>query len=108
MKELDVPVVIKIDTVRNVTNKPIQGTESGIESEILLPSSTCTVSKSLSCEQFVGIIVNNQHYNNPFYQKLESIQYNAVIAITGAIRGSSTGESLSRIRFGILTTTSVV
>ena len=31
----------------------------------------------------------DQHYNNSFHQKLESVQYNAALAITGAIRGSS-------------------
>ena len=31
----------------------------------------------------------DQHYNNTFHQKLETVQYNAVLAITGAIRGSS-------------------
>ena len=29
------------------------------------------------------------YYNNSFHQKLESIQYNAAPAITGAIRGFS-------------------
>ena len=62
MKELDVPIVIKTDSVRNVRNKPTQRIESGIQSEILLPSSTCTVSSSLSCERFVGIIVNKKYY----------------------------------------------
>ena len=62
LKELDIPIVIKIDTFRYVTNKPKQGIEFGIENEILLPSSTCTVSGSLSSEQFVGIIVNKKYY----------------------------------------------
>ena len=62
MKELDIPIVIKIDSVRKVTNNPRQGTESGIESEILLPSSTCTASSSLSCEQFAGIIFKKKYY----------------------------------------------
>ena len=62
LKELDIPIVIKIDTFRYVTNKPKQGIEFGIENEILLPSSTCTVSSSLSSEQFVGIIVNKKYY----------------------------------------------
>ena len=62
MKELDVPIVFKIDSVRNVTNKPTQGNESGIESEILLPSSTFQVSSFLSCEQFFGIIVSKKYY----------------------------------------------
>ena len=62
LKELDIPIVIKIDTFRHVTNKPKQGIEFGIENEILLPSSTCTVSSSLNSEQFVGIIVNKKYY----------------------------------------------
>ena len=31
----------------------------------------------------------NQYCNNSFHQKLESIQYNATLAMAGAIRGSS-------------------
>ena len=34
-------------------------------------------------------VICDQHYNNCFHQKLESIQYNAALAITDAIRGSS-------------------
>ena len=34
-------------------------------------------------------VIYDQHYNNSFHQKLESIRYNAALAITGAIRGSS-------------------
>ena len=37
-----------------------------------------------------GGVIYDQHYNNSFHQKLESIQNNTAIAITGAIRGSST------------------
>ena len=36
-----------------------------------------------------GDVIYDQHYNNSFHQKLESVQYNAALAITGAIRGSS-------------------
>ena len=36
-----------------------------------------------------GDVIYDQHYNNSFHQKLESIQYNAALAITGPIRGSS-------------------
>ena len=32
-------------------------------------------------------------YNGPFHQKMESAQYNAALAITGAVRGTS-GEKL--------------
>ena len=37
-----------------------------------------------------GDIIYNQTYNYSFDQKMESIQYNAAIAITGAIRGTPT------------------
>ena len=36
-----------------------------------------------------GDILYDQAYNMSFHQKLESIQYNACLAITGAIRGTS-------------------
>ena len=36
-----------------------------------------------------GDIIYDQAYNCSFHQKLESVQYNAALAITGAIRGSS-------------------
>ena len=34
-------------------------------------------------------VIYDQHYNIFFHQKLESIQYNAALAITDTIRGSS-------------------
>jgi len=36
-----------------------------------------------------GDIVYDQSYNDSFHEKLEAIQYNASLAITGAIRGTS-------------------
>ena len=36
-----------------------------------------------------GDVIYDQRYNNSFHQELESIQYNAALAITGTIRGSS-------------------
>ena len=36
-----------------------------------------------------GDIIYNQAYNASFHQKLELLQYNACLAITGAIRGTS-------------------
>ena len=36
-----------------------------------------------------GDIIYDQAYNVSFQQKIESIQYNAAVAITGAIRGTS-------------------
>ena len=39
------------------------------------------------------------YFNNPFLERLESIQYNALLAITGAMRGSSRKKTLSGTRF---------
>ena len=36
-----------------------------------------------------GDIIYDEAYNETFHQKLESIQYNAGLALLGAIRGSS-------------------
>ena len=36
-----------------------------------------------------GDILYDQVFNNSFHDRLESIQYNACLAITGAIRGTS-------------------
>ena len=36
-----------------------------------------------------GDVIYDQAYNNSFHEKLESVQYNACLAITGAIRGTS-------------------
>ena len=36
-----------------------------------------------------GDIVYDQRYNTSFHQRLESLQYNVALAITGAIRGTS-------------------
>ena len=36
-----------------------------------------------------GDIIYDQTYNESFHQKLESIQYNAALAKTGSIRGTS-------------------
>ena len=37
-------------------------------------------------------LIYDEAYNETFHQKLESIQYNARLALSGAIRGSSREE----------------
>ena len=37
-------------------------------------------------------VMYDQAYNSSFHEKLESLQYNAFLAITGAIRGISSEE----------------
>ena len=43
-----------------------------------------------------GAILYDKAYNVPFHQKLESIQYNACLAITGAIRGTSNEKNFTK------------
>ena len=48
------------------------------------------------CKSFIrphldyGDIIYDQAYNASFHQKIKLLQYNACLAITGAIRGTST------------------
>ena len=55
-----------------------------------------------------GDVVYDQASNNSFQAKMESIQYNACLAITGAIRGTSREKNLPRIRPGVPPTSSLV
>ena len=43
-------------------------------------------------------VIYDQSYNSTFHQKMETIQYNAAIAIIGAIRGSSREKLYQELR----------
>ena len=43
-----------------------------------------------------GDVIFDQAFNNPFQKRLESILYNAALAITPAIRGTSKKKTFSR------------
>ena len=59
--------------------------------QILPRSSLLTIYKTFIRSQLdYADIIYDQAYNSAFHDKLESIQYNACLAITGAIRGTST------------------
>ena len=49
-----------------------------------------------------GDIVYDWVFHKSFHKKLESIQYNAAIAITGALKGTFSEKFFSRIRIRIL------
>ena len=46
-----------------------------------------------------GDILYDHTFNNSFHERLESIQYNAPLAITGAIRGSSREKLYQELGF---------
>ena len=43
----------------------------------------------------------DQSFNNSFGQRLEAIEYNAVLEINGSIRGTSKGITLSKTWFSV-------
>ena len=49
-----------------------------------------------------GDILYDQTFNNYFHEKLELIQYNAALAITGTIRGSSREKLYQALGFEFL------
>ena len=46
-------------------------------------------------------VLYGQAFNNSFKEKLESIQYNACLAVTGAIRGTSKEKNMPRPRVAV-------
>ena len=52
--------------------------------------------------QDYGDVMYDRAFNESFYQRLESIQYNAAIAITGAIRRTSSEKLLQELRLETL------
>ena len=46
-----------------------------------------------------GDIIYDRAYNSSFHQNIESIQYNAALAITGAIRGTSKEKIYQELGF---------
>ena len=44
-------------------------------------------------------IIYDQDYNTSFHQNIESIQYNAALAITGAVRGTSREKLYQELGF---------
>ena len=64
---------------------------------IILRAVLFAISKSfLSPNLGYGDVIYDHAFNESFRNRLESVQYNAALAITGAIRGSSR-ETLSGI-----------
>ena len=60
---------------------------------ILQRSALVTIYKAFARPHlYYGDIIYDQAYNATFHQKLEQIQYNACLAITGTIRGTSKKE----------------
>ena len=66
------------------------------------PQKILKIHKSFSRPHLVyGNIIYCRTFNESFHEEVESIQYNAAIAITQVIRGTSPEKALSKIRLRI-------
>ena len=77
--------------IQNVSNKVSKTIEFLRKLQKILPRPPLiTIYKSFIRSHLdYGDIIYDQAYNVSFHQKIESIQYNAALAITGAIRETS-------------------
>ena len=67
---------------------------------LLLKTALITLYKAFVCTHLnYGDIIYDQAHNASFHQKLESLQYNACLAITGAICGSSKEKLYQELGF---------
>ena len=86
---LDVKLTFKehLKNVFNKTNKTI-GLLRKLPS--LLPRQALVTNYKAFVRRYLdyGDVLYDQVFNNSFHAKIESIQYNACLAITGAIRGT--------------------
>ena len=87
-----------LETVLCKINKTIGLT---LKFENLLPrTALITLYKAFVCPHLdYGNIIYDQAQNASFHQKLESLQYNACLAINGAIRGSSSEKLYQELGF---------
>ena len=76
--------------LKNISNKVNKTIWLLWELQNILPRRPLLIYKSFFRPHLdYGDVIYDQHYNNSFHHKQESIQYNAALAITGAIRGFS-------------------
>ena len=67
---------------------------------LLLKTALITLYKAFVCTHLnYGDIIYDQAHNASFHQKLESLQYNPCLTITGAIRGSSRAKIHQELDF---------
>ena len=77
-------------SLKNISNKVNKTIWLLWELQNILPRRPLLIYKSFFRPHLdYGDVIYDQHYNNSFHHKQESIQYNAALAITGAIRGFS-------------------
>ena len=92
-----------MDHIKSITKKTSKTMGFLRKFEQILPrSSLLFIYKTFIKSQFgYAEIIYGQAYNSALHDKLESIQYNACLVITSALRGTLTEKKLPRTSFGI-------
>ena len=87
-----------LDHINETIKKATKGVNAIRKMNLLLPrSSLLAIYKSFVRPHLeYGDVIYNQPNNSRLSDKIESVQYNAALAITGAIRGTSKREIISR------------
>ena len=100
-KHLGVTLDVSLEHLNNVLNKVNKTIGLLRKLQNLLSRSTLiTVYKAFVRPHLdYGDILFDETYNSSFREKLESIQYNACLALTGAIRGSSKEKLYQELGF---------
>ena len=100
-KHLGVTLDVSLEHLNNVLNKVNKTIGLLHKLQNLLSRSTLiTVYKAFVRPHLdYGDILFDETYNSSFREKLESIQYNACLALTGAIRGSSKEKLYQELGF---------
>ena len=89
---------LHIENVQSKVNKTIGLLRK--PQNILPRQSLITIYKSFTRPHpDYGDIIYDRAYNSSFHQNIESIQYNAALAITGAIRGTSKEKIYQELGF---------
>ena len=92
-KHLGMYLDLKLDFLEHLKNIQAKVNESIAllrKLQAILPRPILTIYKDfLTPHLDYGDTIYDQAYNDSFHQKLESIQYNATLAMTGAIRATS-------------------
>ena len=89
---------LRLKNVQNKVNKTI-GLLRKLQ-DTLPRTSFITIFKSFIRPHLdYGDIIYDPAYNTPFHQNIESIQYNATLAITGAVRGTSREKLYQELGF---------
>ena len=89
---------LHLKNVQNKVNKTI-GLLRKLQ-DTLPRTSLITISKSFIRRHLdYGDIIYDRAYNTSFHQNVESIQYNAALAVTGAVRGTSREKLYQELDF---------